>query len=67
MKQSNQENKYEPQNTDSAIFEELMMIDIKNGANPSHFRVVASYTFNIEILKHRLWENCKFFSFEIFN
>ena len=66
MKQSNKENKFEPQNTNPKVFEELMLIDIKNGADPSHFRVVASFTFNFNILRDKLWQNCKSF-FQLFN
>ena len=59
MNQSNKETKFEPQNTDPKVFEELMLVDIKNGADPSHFRVVASFTFNFNILRDKLWQNCK--------
>ena len=60
MNQSNREDEFKTQNTDPHIFEELMKIDIENGAVASHFRVVASFTYNFEILRNSLWEKCKY-------
>ena len=59
MNQSNREDEYKSQNTDPHTFEELMKIDLENGASASHFRVVASFTYNFEILRNELWDRCK--------
>ena len=59
MNQSNREHEFKSRNTDPHTFEELMKVDMENGASASHFRVVASFTFNFDILKSELWDRCK--------